>query len=245
MIPTNWKPMLGGVAGILASIAALISMFTSGEPLDTTKLTTLLATLSGSIALLFAKQHNVTGGTVPATTEATARITASPTPPAPKGFAIVPGLLVTLVLALWVAFAVVLLAPRSARADSVAAADSPLVLQLPHDWTLRPNVVVGPLTGYRWTLGPGNPGAWLASVSIGGLYVFDWKSKFCAGLGGSLDVGSASKTSPTLEGDVMIGGPVLTLPSTTTGLRPAIVGQYTSAGGVKQAGIFGTLSLNF
>ena len=136
---------------------------------------------------------------------------------------------------------VLLSMPGLVRAD---ATDSPLVLSLGHNWTLRPNVTVGPLTGYRWTLGPGNPGAWVASVSVGGLYVFDWKETFCVGLGGSLDVGAATK-SPTLEGDLMAGGPVLHLPSTTTGLRPAVALQYTSAGGAKQMGILGTLSLNF
>lgn len=51
---TNWKPMLGAAAGILAIVAKVVN----GGSLDTED----IAIVSGLLGLLFAKQHNVTGG---------------------------------------------------------------------------------------------------------------------------------------------------------------------------------------
>jgi hypothetical protein len=162
----------------------------------------------------------------------------SPKAPPAAGFSIPSVLALVAILCSLAAFA----APRRAHAQDLGTVDSPLVLRLNTDWTLRPNVTVGPLVGYFWDVDSGK-GAWKTNVSIGGLYVFDWREKVCVGAGATISVGS-SKADTVLGGVAMVGGPVIRLME-GTGLRPALVGQYTAAGGSKTMAVLGTLSLSF
>jgi len=60
---TNWKTTAAGVGAILGAAASLITMVSKGQ-LDGTLLTTDLGIISAGLAGLFAKDHNVTGGSV-------------------------------------------------------------------------------------------------------------------------------------------------------------------------------------
>jgi hypothetical protein len=53
----NWKTSLGGIAALLSVVAKIAN----GHSLDATD----FALVASAIGLLFAKDHNVTGGTVP------------------------------------------------------------------------------------------------------------------------------------------------------------------------------------
>ncbi len=67
MTLTNWKTTLAGVAAILTAIAGVITQLTTGMYGE------ILATLAGGFAglgAIFAKDFNVTGGTVPTPPEA-------------------------------------------------------------------------------------------------------------------------------------------------------------------------------
>mgnify|MGYP001591219693 CR=1 FL=1 len=60
---TNWKTSAAGIAAILGAAASLISMFSSGQ-VDGNILMTDFGVIAAGITGLFAKDHNVTGGTV-------------------------------------------------------------------------------------------------------------------------------------------------------------------------------------
>jgi hypothetical protein len=60
---TNWKTTAAGVAAILGAAASLISMFSKGS-IDGNVLVTDLGLIGAGITGLFAKDNNVTGGTV-------------------------------------------------------------------------------------------------------------------------------------------------------------------------------------
>lgn len=60
----NWKTTLGGVATILTSLTAIVTMLQSGH-IDTSSLITQIGMIAGGTGLIFAKDHNVTGGTTP------------------------------------------------------------------------------------------------------------------------------------------------------------------------------------
>jgi hypothetical protein len=57
----NWKTSLGGGITALVGLASLFGIGINGQPVDPT---TALAMISGGTGLLFAKDGNVTGGTV-------------------------------------------------------------------------------------------------------------------------------------------------------------------------------------
>jgi flagellar hook protein FlgE len=59
----NWKTTLGGVGAILGAAASLATMFSKGQ-VDGTMLMTDLGIIGAGFTGLFAKDHNVTGGTV-------------------------------------------------------------------------------------------------------------------------------------------------------------------------------------
>ncbi len=61
---TNWKTTTGGIGAILLAAGGLLSMFSKGQ-VDGTLLLTDLGIISAGVTGLFAKDHNVTGGTVP------------------------------------------------------------------------------------------------------------------------------------------------------------------------------------
>jgi len=60
---TNWKTTLGGTGAILGAAASLATMFSKGQ-VDGTMLMTDLGIIGAGIASLFAKDHDVKGGTV-------------------------------------------------------------------------------------------------------------------------------------------------------------------------------------
>jgi hypothetical protein len=57
----NWKTTLGGVLTALIGISALLGVKVGSAPIDPT---TALGMITGGIGLIFAKDQNVTGGTV-------------------------------------------------------------------------------------------------------------------------------------------------------------------------------------
>jgi len=67
---TNWKTSAAGIAAILGAVASLITMFSKGQ-VDGNVLMTDLGVIGAGISGLFAKDKNVTGGTVDNTTGAT------------------------------------------------------------------------------------------------------------------------------------------------------------------------------
>lgn len=67
---TNWKTTIGGVAAILTALGAGVHAIQTGDL--SAAYATIPAIVAG-VALITAKDGNVTGGTVPATTEAAAR----------------------------------------------------------------------------------------------------------------------------------------------------------------------------
>ena len=74
---TNWQTALGGVASILTALGAGVHALSTGD-LNAAYLA-IPAIVSG-IGLIMAKDHNVTGGNVPQTPEASRR-TGVPLPP--------------------------------------------------------------------------------------------------------------------------------------------------------------------
>ena len=60
---TNWKTSAAGVAAILGALASLISMFSKGS-IEGDVMITDLGVLAAGVTGLFAKDNNVTGGTV-------------------------------------------------------------------------------------------------------------------------------------------------------------------------------------
>lgn len=59
----NWKTSAAGIAAILGALASLLTMFSKGQ-IDGNVLMTDLGVISAGITGLFAKDSNVTGGTV-------------------------------------------------------------------------------------------------------------------------------------------------------------------------------------
>jgi hypothetical protein len=59
----NWKTTGTGIATLLTGITALVTMFTTGH-FDPTVLTTALGSITAGLGLIFAKDKEVTGGTV-------------------------------------------------------------------------------------------------------------------------------------------------------------------------------------
>jgi hypothetical protein len=78
---TNWQTTLGGVAAILTAVGAGVHALSTGD-LNAAYLA-IPAIVSG-IGLMTAKDHNVTGGSVPATKEAETRATSAPLPAGSK-----------------------------------------------------------------------------------------------------------------------------------------------------------------
>jgi hypothetical protein len=66
---TNWKTSALGASAILGAIASLLSMFSKGQ-VDGNILMTDLGVIAAGIGGLFAKDKNVTGGTIDNTTGA-------------------------------------------------------------------------------------------------------------------------------------------------------------------------------
>ncbi len=58
----SWKTTLAGVGTIMATLGAAIASFIHGD--TQTAIMTLISGLPAGIGLLFAKDKNVTGGTV-------------------------------------------------------------------------------------------------------------------------------------------------------------------------------------
>lgn len=58
---SNWKTTLGGALTALIGIAALLGVKVGSTPIDPA---TALGMITGGIGLMFAKDQNVTGGTV-------------------------------------------------------------------------------------------------------------------------------------------------------------------------------------
>jgi hypothetical protein len=69
----NWKTSLAGVAAIMGAVGSVITMFSTGH-WDGAQLLLDWTGLSTGIGLIFAKDGNVTGGTVAATPEAVKRV---------------------------------------------------------------------------------------------------------------------------------------------------------------------------
>jgi hypothetical protein len=59
---TNWKTSLGGGITAAIGLASLFGVKIGAQPLDPT---TALGMITGGIGLIFAKDGNVTGGSVP------------------------------------------------------------------------------------------------------------------------------------------------------------------------------------
>jgi hypothetical protein len=60
---TNWKTTGAGILGLLIAVGNLASMLKTGN-IDGNILTTNLGVISASIGAIFAKDFNVTGGSV-------------------------------------------------------------------------------------------------------------------------------------------------------------------------------------
>ena len=69
----NWQTSAAGIGSILGAVSAIAMSVSHGQMPDITQLSILFAAVSSGIGLLNAKDHNVTGGTVPATQEAVRR----------------------------------------------------------------------------------------------------------------------------------------------------------------------------
>lgn len=78
---TNWQTTLGGVAAVLTALGAGVHALSTGD-LNAAYLA-IPAIVSG-IGLMTAKDHNVTGGSVPQTKEAEMRSTSAPLPAGSK-----------------------------------------------------------------------------------------------------------------------------------------------------------------
>ena len=69
----NWQTTVGGLGSLLGAVSAIAISVSHGQMPDVTQIAILFAAVSSGIGLLNAKDHNVTGGTVPATPEAARR----------------------------------------------------------------------------------------------------------------------------------------------------------------------------
>jgi len=74
----NWKTTTGGIIGILGALAIIGKALLGDGGVSGAELTAAFASLGTGISLLFAKDANVTGGTVASTVEAEARIDSPP-----------------------------------------------------------------------------------------------------------------------------------------------------------------------
>lgn len=72
-IMINWKTSVAGVAMMLPGIGDVLTQLSTGH-WDGTRLAADWGLITGGIGLLFAKDMNVTGGTVASTPEATTRV---------------------------------------------------------------------------------------------------------------------------------------------------------------------------
>lgn len=70
----NWKTTLFGTGGIATALVDIISNYTTGTP-EKINWTVDIPVIITGLGLLFAKDSNVTGGTVPANKEAESRTT--------------------------------------------------------------------------------------------------------------------------------------------------------------------------
>ena len=83
----NWKTTLAGIGQILGSIAGIVIAVASGNlPAIISTVVSSIGGISGGVGMINAKDKDVTGGVIPATKEASARIsapgaTAAPTTP--------------------------------------------------------------------------------------------------------------------------------------------------------------------
>lgn len=82
----NWKTTLGGLALVLGGLATILTALTH-NPVDASSLQAAGASIVAGVTLLFAKDGNVTGGTVgqPSTTSALVAANQAPSPVAPPG----------------------------------------------------------------------------------------------------------------------------------------------------------------
>lgn len=80
----NWKTSATGLATVLGALATIITLL-SHNPIDMNSVSTAVLALIGGFGLLFAKDGNVTGGTVgqPSTTSALVAANQAPSPVAP------------------------------------------------------------------------------------------------------------------------------------------------------------------
>lgn len=69
----NWKTTVFGTGGIVTALVDIVSNFATGTP-DKINWTIDIPIIMTGLGLLFAKDGNVTGGTVPATDEAAKRV---------------------------------------------------------------------------------------------------------------------------------------------------------------------------
>lgn len=75
----NWATTLAGIGQILGSLAGIaIAVATGNIPGIVTSVIAGIGGVSGGIGLINAKDKNVTGGTVPQTSEAVTRSTSAP-----------------------------------------------------------------------------------------------------------------------------------------------------------------------
>lgn len=74
VIGPNWATSMFGSGGLIAAGFAVYTSIRNGQTPDATQVAMLLGIISTGIGLLKAKDANVTGGTVPATTEAARRL---------------------------------------------------------------------------------------------------------------------------------------------------------------------------
>lgn len=70
----SWRTTIFGVATIVMALAAVAKAYFDGDPATNPDFEMLVAQISLGIGLIFAKDSVVTGGTVPATLEATERV---------------------------------------------------------------------------------------------------------------------------------------------------------------------------
>lgn len=70
----NWKTTAAAVAALLVLVGSAARALLDGDPTTNVDLVTFIPAVIAAVGLIFAKDSNVTGGTVAATPEAAARI---------------------------------------------------------------------------------------------------------------------------------------------------------------------------
>ena len=70
----SWKTTVAGIATILGALAAFAKAYFDGDPSTIPNFEATYVAITVGVGLLLAKDGNVTGGTVPATPEATKRV---------------------------------------------------------------------------------------------------------------------------------------------------------------------------